>query len=123
MARATCRRAWDTRGMLTLWRFFTGLGIGGGFSSAVALAGDYAPHRLRATMIMASFTGAPLGGFLGGQIVALLLPYFGWQSIFILGGAFPLLLVPVFALWLPESRRFLARRESLSLRQADLLRH
>ncbi len=108
--------------MLTLWRFFTGLGIGGGFSGAAALTGDYAPHRLRATMIMASFTGAPLGGFLGGQIVALMLPHFGWQSIFILGGAFPLLLVPALALWLPESPRFLARKQSLSSRQTDLLR-
>ncbi len=108
--------------MLTLWRFFTGLGIGGGFSGAAALTGDYTPHRLRATMIMASFTGAPLGGFLGGQIVALLLPHFGWQSIFVLGGAFPLLLVPALALWLPESPRFLARKQSVSSRQADLLR-
>jgi AAHS family 4-hydroxybenzoate transporter-like MFS transporter len=108
--------------MLTLWGFFTGLGIGGGFSGAAALTGDYTPHRLRATMIMASFTGAPLGGFLGGQIVALLLPHFGWQSIFVLGGAFPLLLVPALALWLPESPRFLARKQSVSSRQADLLR-
>src|SRR6516165_928646 len=92
--------------MLSLLRFFTGIGIGGGFSGAAALTGDYTPHRLRATLIMATFTGAPLGGFLGGQIVALLLPHFGWQSIFILGGAFPLLLVPALALWLPESPRF-----------------
>src|SRR5271157_1117107 len=27
-------------GMLSLWRFFTGLGIGGGFSGAAALSGD-----------------------------------------------------------------------------------
>jgi MFS transporter, AAHS family, 4-hydroxybenzoate transporter len=53
--------------MLSLLRFFTGIGIGGGFSGAAALTGDYTPHRLRATMIMATFTGAPLGGFLGGS--------------------------------------------------------
>ena len=47
--------------MLSCLRFFTGLGIGGGFSGAAALTGDYAPHRLRATMIMATFTGAPIG--------------------------------------------------------------
>jgi AAHS family 4-hydroxybenzoate transporter-like MFS transporter len=108
--------------MLSLWRFFTGLGIGGGFSGAAALTGDYAPHRLRATMIMATFTGAPIGGFLGGQIVALLLGQFGWPMIFVLGGVFPLVLVVALALWLPESPRFLAMREKLSPRQAALLR-
>ena len=109
-------------GVLTLWRFFTGLGIGGGFSGAAALTGDYAPHRLRATMIMATFTGAPLGGVLGGQIVALLLTRFDWPVIFIIGGVFPLALVVALALWLPESPRFLARRDNLSPKHADLLR-
>ena len=86
--------------MLSLLRFFTGIGIGGGFSGAAALTGDYTPHRLRATMIMATFTGAPLGGFLGGQIVALLLAEWGWRMIFVLGGIFPLALLPVLVFWL-----------------------
>jgi len=109
-------------GVLSLWRFFTGVGIGGGFSGAAALTGDYTPHRLRATMIMLSFTGAPLGGFLGGQIVAVLLGYFGWPVIFVLGGVFPLLLVPALAIWLPESPRFLAARATVSARHIALLR-
>jgi AAHS family 4-hydroxybenzoate transporter-like MFS transporter len=107
--------------VLSILRFFTGLGIGGAFPGAATLTGDYAPQRLRATMIMASFTGAPIGGFVGGQIVAALLPHFGWPVIFVLGGVFPLLLVPVLALWLPESPRFLARRANLSPRQSALL--
>ena len=111
----------DSIATLSLWRFFTGMGIGGGFSGAAALTGDYAPHRLRATMIMATFTGAPLGGFLGGQIVAVLLAHYDWPVIFILGGAFPLVLVLALALWLPESPRFLARKQNLSPSQAALL--
>jgi len=91
--------------MLSLWRFFTGLGIGGAFSGTVALTGDYTPQRLRATMIMAQFAGAPLGGFVGGLAVAALLAHFGWEVIFVIGGVFPLALVPVMALWLPESPR------------------
>jgi len=108
--------------MLSLLRFFTGIGIGGGFSGAAALTGDYTPHRLRATMIMATFTGAPLGGFLGGQIVALLLAEWGWRMIFVLRGIFPLALLPVLVLWLPESPRFLAAERNLSARSAALLR-
>jgi AAHS family 4-hydroxybenzoate transporter-like MFS transporter len=109
--------------VLTASRFFTGLGIGGAFPGAASLAGDYAPHRRRALLIMLSFTGAPIGGFVGGQIVALwLLPQFGWEAIFVAGGLFPLLLVPVLLIWLPESPRFLARKANLSPRDAALLR-
>ncbi len=108
--------------MLSVLRFFTGLGIGGAFPGAASLAGDYAPRRRRATMIMVTFTGAPVGGFLGGQIVALLLHQgFAWPVIFVLGGAFPLALVVVIALWLPESPRFLAARAELRPRDRALL--
>jgi MFS transporter, AAHS family, 4-hydroxybenzoate transporter len=108
-------------GMLSALRFFTGIGIGGGFTVAASLAGDYTPSRRRALMIMVSFTGAPLGGFVGGAIVSLLLTHFGWPIIFVLGGVFPLALVPVLALWLPESPRFLAAKANLSPRHAEVL--
>src|SRR6266446_4761971 len=110
----------DSLGMLTILRFFTGLGIGGAFPGAATLTGDYAPHRRRALMIMASFTGAPLGGFICGQLAGVLLPTLGWPSIFVVGGVIPLLMVPVFAVWLPESPRFLARKANLSAREAAL---
>jgi len=107
---------------LSVLRFFTGLGIGGGFPGAATLTGDYAPHRLRATMIMATFTGAPFGGLVCGQLAGFLLPRYGWPSIFLVGGVVPLLMVPVLALWLPESPIFLAGKQNLSPRQAALLR-
>jgi AAHS family 4-hydroxybenzoate transporter-like MFS transporter len=37
-----------------------------------------------------------------------LIPQFGWRSVFVVGGAAPLVLAPVLALRLPESVRFLA---------------
>jgi len=108
-------------GVLSVLRFFTGLGIAGAFSGTTALTGDYTPQRLRATMIMVTFTGAPIGGFLGGLIVAALLRHYTWPVIFVLGGAFPLVLLVVMALWLPESPRFLARKPNLSPRHQALL--
>jgi MFS transporter, AAHS family, 4-hydroxybenzoate transporter len=103
-------------------RFFTGAGIAGAFAGTVALTGDYTPQRLRATMIMVMFTGAPLGGFLGGQVVALLLHEgFSWPVIFIIGGAFPLVLWLITAFWLPESPRFLAAKADLAPRHRALL--
>jgi len=108
-------------GVLSALRFFTGLGIAGAFTGTTALTGDYTPQRLRATMIMVTFTGAPLGGFVGSLIVAELLRHYAWPVIFVLGGAFPLVLLLVIVVWLPESPRFLARTPNLSARQQALL--
>jgi MFS transporter, AAHS family, 4-hydroxybenzoate transporter len=66
-------------------------------------------------MIMLTFTGAPIGGFIGGLVVSYLLHLgFGWPIIFIIGGAFPLALLVISALWLPESPRLLAVRATLA---------
>jgi MFS transporter, AAHS family, 4-hydroxybenzoate transporter len=109
-------------GFLAGTRFLTGAGIAGGFAGTVALTGDYTPQRLRAMMIMLTFTGAPLGGFIGGQLVALLLHEgFGWPIIFVIGGIFPLVLVAITLLWLPESPRLLAIRANLAPRHRALL--
>ncbi|HEX3864828.1 MAG TPA: MFS transporter [Stellaceae bacterium] len=110
----------DALWQLTLLRFFTGIGIGGAMPGTVALMGDYTPRRSRVTMIMITFTGAPLGGFLGGQIIALLLPHFGWRSIFVLGGLIPLLMLPALAIWMPESARFLLAKGRTSGRHTAL---
>jgi MFS transporter, AAHS family, 4-hydroxybenzoate transporter len=109
-------------GFLAGTRFFTGAGIAGGFAGTVALTGDYTPQRRRAMMIMLTFTGAPIGGFLGGLVVSFLLAQgFHWPVIFIIGGVFPLALVVISLLWLPESPRLLAARANLSPRQQALL--
>jgi AAHS family 4-hydroxybenzoate transporter-like MFS transporter len=107
--------------MLAALRFVTGLGIGTLMPATVALASDYLPNRHRASVIMVVFTGAPLGGFLGGQLVAQLLPIYGWTSIFYVGGVLPLVLIPVVLFWLPESPRFLLKKGHLTPRTRQLL--
>ena len=109
--------------VLAALRFITGLGIGTLMPATVALASDYLPGRHRASVIMVVFTGAPLGGFLGGQLVAQLLPVYGWPVIFIIGGILPLILLPVVLLWLPESPRFLLTRGRLTPRTRRLLQN
>jgi AAHS family 4-hydroxybenzoate transporter-like MFS transporter len=107
--------------MLAALRFVTGMGIGTLMPATVALTCDYLPERRRASIIMVVFTGAPLGGFLGGQLVAQLLPLYGWQVIFAIGGVLPLLLIPVVLFWLPESPRFLLKQGHLTPRTKVLL--
>ena len=45
---------------------------------------------------------------------------FGWQMIFVIGGVFPLVLLAITALWLPESPRLLAARANLAPRHHAL---
>ena len=64
-----------------------------------------------------AFTAAVLGGIgnlagamVGGLFAAYLIPRFGWQSLFLLGGWAPILAGLAVALALPESLEFLVRR-------------
>jgi AAHS family 4-hydroxybenzoate transporter-like MFS transporter len=100
--------------VMVVLRFLTGIGLGGAMPATVALTSDYAPARSRGTFIMLMFCGNTVGGFLGGQIAARVLPHLGWESIFLFGGVAPLALVPLLALLLPESPRFLLARRASS---------
>jgi len=102
-------------------RFLTGLGLGGAMPNAVAMTSEFSPHRRRATMVMIMFCGFSVGAALGGLLAAALIPQFGWRSVFVVGGIAPLLLVPVLALRLPESVRFLALTGRAHVRVAELL--
>jgi AAHS family 4-hydroxybenzoate transporter-like MFS transporter len=107
----TLLTAWaDSIGMLLALRFLTGIGLGGAMPNIIALTAEFSPARSRATMVSLMFCGFPLGAVLGGLIASRMIPALGWESTFWLGGALPLLLVPVLHAWLPESIRFMAAR-------------
>jgi len=110
----------DVNALLAI-RFLTGLGLGGAMPNAVALTSEYSPHRRRATMVMIMFCGFSVGAALGGLLAAAIIPHFGWRSVFVVGGVAPLLLVPILALRLPESVRFLALTGRANERVAELL--
>jgi AAHS family 4-hydroxybenzoate transporter-like MFS transporter len=111
----------DVNALLAI-RFLTGLGLGGAMPNAVAMTSEFNPRRRRATMVMIMFCGFSVGAALGGLLAAALIPHFGWRSVFVVGGVAPLLLVPVLALRLPESVRFLALTGRADEEVAGLLR-
>ena len=102
-------------------RVLTGLGLGGAMPNTVALTSEFSPHRRRATMVMVMFVGFSIGAALGGFLAAALIPHFGWRSVFVVGGAAPLLLAPILGWRLPESVRFLALTGRANARVAELL--
>ncbi|MBA6119249.1 aromatic acid/H+ symport family MFS transporter [Pseudomonas putida] len=92
-----------------IYRFIAGLGCGGLMPNAVALMNEYAPKRLRSTLVALMFSGYSLGGMLSAGVGIVMLPRFGWESMFF-AAAIPLLLLPVILYYLPESIGFLVRQ-------------
>jgi MFS transporter, AAHS family, 4-hydroxybenzoate transporter len=92
---------------LLAFRFLTGLGLGGALSNSVALMSEYAPKRLLAVIVSMMFCGMPTGAVLGTQVSAVMLPRWGWQSVFYAGGILPLTLALLLIVILPESVRYL----------------
>ena len=109
-----------------LWlRFIAGIGMGCIMPNATALIGEFSPKRSRVTLMMCITVGFTVGAALGGFVAAWMIPAFGWQSVFIFGGAIPLVIALAMIWGLPESLQFLAvsgrGRETLAhwLRQLD----
>ncbi|GAB7530081.1 MFS transporter [Pseudomonas sp. 3A(2025)] len=90
-------------------RFIAGLGCGGLMPNAVALMNEYAPKRMRSTLVAVMFSGYSLGGMLSAGVGIFMLPRFGWESMFF-AAAIPLLLLPAILYYLPESIGFLVRQ-------------
>jgi AAHS family 4-hydroxybenzoate transporter-like MFS transporter len=107
---------------LALMRFLTGIGVGAAVPNIVPLTSEHAPKRIRAWLITLVTVTWPLGAVLGGLISSKLIPLYGWQSVFYLGGIAPLVMVALLLPWLPESTRFMVSRNQEPGRIAALLR-
>jgi AAHS family 4-hydroxybenzoate transporter-like MFS transporter len=68
---------------------------------------EYAPKRLLAVIVSIMFCGMPAGAVLGTQVSAVMLPRWGWQSVFYAGGVLPITLALLLIAILPESVRYL----------------
>ena len=106
---------------LALFRLLTGLGLGGAMPNSIAITSEYMPKRLRATAITTMFIGMPLGAAVSGFAAAALVPQFGWQAVFVVGGVIPLLIGAWVFAALPESIRFLILKGNERDRIARLL--
>jgi AAHS family 4-hydroxybenzoate transporter-like MFS transporter len=104
---------------LTALRFVTGIGLGGLMPNSIALTSELSPRRWRATLIVLMFVGITLGGAAPSLVAKLLVPQFGWQILFLIGGGAPLLIALGLRFALPESVKVLALRPN---RHAELLR-
>jgi MFS transporter, AAHS family, 4-hydroxybenzoate transporter len=91
---------------LMVIRFITGLGLGAIMPNAMALSGEFSPKGKRVSTMMIISCGFTVGAMIGGLISAALIPRFGWQAVFYVGGTVPLLIAIAMLRYLPESIQF-----------------
>lgn len=91
-------------------RFIAGLGIGGVLPNLVALTSEYAPQKMRSTLVTTMFSGYAVGGIMAALLGAWFTPSFGWEIMFYIAGI-PLLILPILYLYLPESLTFLVKKQ------------
>jgi MFS transporter, AAHS family, 4-hydroxybenzoate transporter len=109
--------AWE----MWLLRILAGMGMGAAMPNATTLLSEYAPLRRRSLMITVMFTGFNLGSAIIGFAAGYMIPLYGWRSVLLLGGIVPLVLVPILALFLPESARLMSLRGDASDKIAKTL--
>jgi MFS transporter, AAHS family, 4-hydroxybenzoate transporter len=105
----------------TVWRVLTGLFAAAVFPNLVTLASEFAPRRLRATFATITVCGAQGGTLIGAAMQAFILPRYGWSGALLLGCALSAVIMPVVLPWLPESPRFMVRRDSADPRLPRLI--
>jgi benzoate transport len=96
---------------LSVWRVFTGVGIGGMLAAINAVAAEFSNARRRSLSVSLMAIGYPIGAVIGGSVAALLLKQGDWRLVFEFGAAATALFIPL-VLWLvPESVSWLCRRQ------------
>jgi AAHS family 4-hydroxybenzoate transporter-like MFS transporter len=114
----------ENRLQLGVLRFITGMGLGGVLPNVIALTAETSPRSRRPTLTSIPMIGMSLGSGMPAVVAAWLVPIFGWQALFVVGGIVPVVVALVIALALPESLLFLTYhgkdRAQLSRRVKEL---
>jgi len=90
-------------------RFVQGIGLGGEVPIANTYVSEFAKSKGRGRFVLIQQMMFPVGLTTAGLVGSFVIPSFGWQSAFILGGVPVLLALPMIRV-LPESPRWLASR-------------
>jgi AAHS family 4-hydroxybenzoate transporter-like MFS transporter len=106
---------------LTTFRLITGLGLGGVTPLATTLIAEWTSKSIRSVVVATVIVAVPLGGTLAGFVNDLLVPTYGWRSMFFVGAVAPLVLFALFSFTLPESPKYMARHPHMHKKLANWL--
>ena len=98
---------------LSLWRVFTGLGIGGMLAAINAVAAEFSNAKNRNLNISLMSMGYPLGAVFGGIVAAQLLKGGDWRPVFHFGAVTTAVCIPLVWYFVPESVSWLATKQPL----------
>jgi AAHS family benzoate transporter-like MFS transporter len=88
--------------MFGVFRFITGLGLGGMMPNVIGLISEYSPDGMRSRLIATIMAGYSIGGVVAAFLSMILISNFGWESVFFFG-ALPILFLPFLIKSLPDS--------------------
>jgi MFS transporter, putative metabolite:H+ symporter len=91
---------------LSTFRFLSNFGLGGEVPVTSTLAAEFSPGRLRGRMAGSILAAFPLGLVVAALLSLLIIPNFGWRTLFIVG-VIPALLLLFVRRFMPESVRYL----------------
>jgi MFS transporter, AAHS family, 4-hydroxybenzoate transporter len=94
---------------LAVYRFLAGIGMGGAIPNALAFGSEYSPAKSRTSISLFMWAGMPFGAMVAAFAASYLLPNYGWQSIFIVGGIAPIIIAFFVLIFLPDSLHHLVR--------------
>lgn len=107
---------------LMLWRFVTGLGLGGAIPTTLTMVADFSPLRLRGTLATLVALANTIGSSLGAIVAGSMIPAFGWESVFLVGGILPIVLAMALIFFQPESPRWLILQPDSGRRLRPIVR-
>jgi MFS transporter, AAHS family, vanillate permease len=95
---------------LLIWRFITGLGIGGMLAAINAVVAEYSSGYRKHMNVSIMAMGYPIGAAVGSQIAAYLLMGHGWRSVFYMGFIFAGILIPLVFVFMPETIHWVEKK-------------
>lgn len=96
---------------LSIWRFITGLGIGGMLAATNAVTAEMSSKSSRSLAMALYVIGYPVGGVVGGFAAqSWLLVDYDWRAVFLFGSIVTAIMIPLIVLLVPETPAFFAAR-------------
>ncbi|MCY1671011.1 MFS transporter [Novosphingobium sp. SL115] len=97
---------------LALWRFITGLGIGGMLAAINAVTAELSSLKGRSLAMALMVIGYPIGATVGGTVAGVLLKDGDWRVVFEFGAIATAVFIPLVFLFVPETPDYYVTRRA-----------